>query len=319
MAGKLKEGLQHIQSAEKALKTGLLKWNPDYDTAASEYAKAALCFKLGSSLEKSKDTYIKASQMQQKLGSLFQSAKQLTQAAQISVELKQLEHAVELMDRASSLYQEQGSSDTAAMTLAKAAKMCEQGLPDRSFDMYMKAAELCENDEKFRDTSDYLNNAVRMLLKQKKLIKACEIMKERIKILQSIGNLNQGHQVILALIIVYLTEGDYTAAEQSNTDGFGVKGYAESDQAMCAEHFLHSFQEGDEDELKTVKSQPVVTHLDIEVARLAKALRLSNVNVTSITVHDSNGLSELEQFEQTEASSPKDVIEEPPDEDGGLC
>ena len=55
MASKVSEALDHVKEAEKALKTGLFKWNPDYDTAASEYTKAATCFKLGNSPEKCKE------------------------------------------------------------------------------------------------------------------------------------------------------------------------------------------------------------------------------------------------------------------------
>jgi len=37
---KFEEGLEKIKSAEKSLKTSLLKWRPDYEVAASEYSEA---------------------------------------------------------------------------------------------------------------------------------------------------------------------------------------------------------------------------------------------------------------------------------------
>jgi hypothetical protein len=40
------EAEDHMRLAKKALKTGLLKWSPDYDTAADEFAKAANAFKV---------------------------------------------------------------------------------------------------------------------------------------------------------------------------------------------------------------------------------------------------------------------------------
>lgn len=45
-AQKINEGLEHVAKAEKYLKTGFLKWKPDYDSAASEYGKAELMSKL---------------------------------------------------------------------------------------------------------------------------------------------------------------------------------------------------------------------------------------------------------------------------------
>jgi hypothetical protein len=40
------EAEEHLRLAAKALKTGLLKWNPDYDTAGDEYSRAATAFKV---------------------------------------------------------------------------------------------------------------------------------------------------------------------------------------------------------------------------------------------------------------------------------
>jgi hypothetical protein len=40
---KNEQGQEHIRNAEKHLKTSLLKWRPDYDSAADEYDKAGLC------------------------------------------------------------------------------------------------------------------------------------------------------------------------------------------------------------------------------------------------------------------------------------
>merc|ERR1712179_526755 len=94
---KLNQALGHVKEAEKALKTGLFKWSPDHDTAASEYTKAATCFKLAKSLDKCKDAYLKAAEMQEKLGSLFHSAKLLTQAAGVSSDSGEMEEAVDLM------------------------------------------------------------------------------------------------------------------------------------------------------------------------------------------------------------------------------
>lgn len=37
---RIQEGEQHLIEAAKCLKTGLLKWKPDYDIAGTEYEKA---------------------------------------------------------------------------------------------------------------------------------------------------------------------------------------------------------------------------------------------------------------------------------------
>ena len=40
------EAEEHMRLAAKALKTGFLKWSPDYDTAGDEYSRAATAFKV---------------------------------------------------------------------------------------------------------------------------------------------------------------------------------------------------------------------------------------------------------------------------------
>lgn len=316
MSSKLKDALEHTKAADKALKTGFLKWNPDYDTAASEYTKAATNYKLAGSPEKAKDAYIKAADIQRKLGSLFHSAKLLTQAAGIAADLKEAEEVVDLMERACSLYREHGAPDTAAMTLSKAGKMCEMSLPDKSIDLYLKAADLCENDDKVREACDYLNQAVRMQLKQKRGIKSAETMKKRIVLLKQVGNVNMAYNVTLGMVITYLSEGDYVSANDSYNGGFSLSGFGESDQAMYCEHFLKAFEEGDEDLLTKTRSQPTVLHLDTELARLAKSLRLSEVDVPS---KPTSGLSELEEFEQNELNEDAESETVADDFEGGLC
>lgn len=283
MSAKLNEALSHMKLAEKALKTSMFKWSPDYDTAASEYTKAATNFKLGGSPSQSKEAYVKAAEVQEKLGALFHSAKLLTQAAGISSDLNDMEEAVRLMEKACFLYREHGSPDTAASTISKAAKMCEAKLPDRSVEMYLKAADLCEDDEKLRDASNYLNRASCLQIKQKNFVQSCEIMKRRLEIIRNIGNLQVAYPVILQLVITYLAEEDCVAADNAYKLGFDLNGFGGCDEAMYCEHFIKAFEEGDEELLKKTQCQTIVTHLDTEYARLAKTLKLSELNIGSGT------------------------------------
>jgi len=302
---KLTEALNHVKEAEKALKTGFFKWNPDYDTAASEYTKAATCFKLGKSAEKCKEAYLKAADMQEKLGSLFHSAKLLTQAAGVASDLNEMDEAVNLMEKAGILYREHGSPDTAAATVSKAAKMCESTLPSRSVEMYVKAADLCEDDEKLRDATQYLNKASCLEIKQKRFKEAANILKRYLDLIKTIGNSQVGHRVVLMLVITHLAEEDTVAADNAYKMGFGLAGFGESDEAMYCEHFVKSFEEGDVELLKKTKSQPTVTHLDTEYARLAKSLTISELlgnseveevgtNVTAMSISDEANAAEGE-------------------------
>jgi hypothetical protein len=52
-----------------------LKFKPDYDSAASEYERAAICFKNAQSMESCRDTYLKAAECHKLNGIIFHAAK----------------------------------------------------------------------------------------------------------------------------------------------------------------------------------------------------------------------------------------------------
>ncbi|XP_037291489.1 gamma-soluble NSF attachment protein isoform X2 [Rhipicephalus microplus] len=72
---KVTEGTEALRQAEKCLKTGLLKWKPDFDNAANEYSKAATCFKAGKALDQCKDAHLRSADCYLKNGSFFACAK----------------------------------------------------------------------------------------------------------------------------------------------------------------------------------------------------------------------------------------------------
>lgn len=52
-----------------------MKFKPDYECAAMEYDRAAVCFKNSLQMEQSRDAYLKASEMHKQSGNLFHCAK----------------------------------------------------------------------------------------------------------------------------------------------------------------------------------------------------------------------------------------------------
>ncbi|XP_065641648.1 gamma-soluble NSF attachment protein isoform X2 [Hydra vulgaris] len=280
MSSSMQKALNHVKEAEKALKTSLFKWTPDFDTAANEYTKAATSFKSASSMEQAKECYIKAADMHEKLNSL------LVQAAGIANELKQSNITIELMERACILYQQHGALDTAALTLVKAGKMCESTLPNKAVEFFIKASELCENEGKLRDASDYINQAIRIQVKQKLFFESTNLMKRRLEIIEAIKDPSMAYSVILCMVIVFLTEGDFVAANNSLIEGFNIEGFGLSDEAKYSENLIKSFQDGDKEMLKFTQNQATVTHLDVEIARLAKLLKIPEEKIFAEKSYD---------------------------------
>ena len=270
---KIQEGLQLMKEAEKSLKTSFFKWSPDYDSAADRYNKAAVCFKVAKSYEKAIDAFLKAADSYEKNNQLFHAAKALSQAAGICVDLKRIEEAVSHMERACRLQREHGSPDSASSTLIKAAKMCENSLPQKAIELYIEAAELCDTDEKYRDAAGHLNNAVRLHLRNKRYLDATEVMKKQCSILAQVENFNNVYKIVLGIVLVYLSEGDYVAADKIYKDAFEYPGFGTSDEAEALEKLLDAYDSGDVTALKAVTSLPIITCQDIEIAKLGKLLK----------------------------------------------
>uniref|UniRef100_A0A8B9JA57 Gamma-soluble NSF attachment protein n=1 Tax=Astyanax mexicanus TaxID=7994 RepID=A0A8B9JA57_ASTMX len=106
-----------------SLKTSMTKWKPDYDGAASEMAKAAVAFKNAKQFDQAKDAYLKEAEYHtdNKAYPFPQSKIQaIEQAGMMLKDMKRLPEAVELIEKASVMYVENGTSGTAGMALDRA-------------------------------------------------------------------------------------------------------------------------------------------------------------------------------------------------------
>ena len=65
------QGQEHVRRAEKAVKTGLLKWMPDYDKAADEFYKASTAFKIGQDYPKALESAEKACECYKQIKALY--------------------------------------------------------------------------------------------------------------------------------------------------------------------------------------------------------------------------------------------------------
>ncbi len=270
---KIQEGLGHIKDAEKYLKTSFFKWSPDFDSAADCYSKAAVCFKVAKSYGQAKDAFIKTGECHERNNQLFHAGKALTEAAGIASDLKNYDETMNLMAKACSLYRENGTPDTACLNLVHTAKMIEIAAPTKATQLYEEAADIAENDEKLREAANHLNNASRLLIKAGEYIKASEIMKKQISIYTKIENYPMAFNIVLGQVLVYLTAGDFVAADNCYKNAFKYPGFGLSDVAEALEQILEAYSAGNNENLKLVVSKPIVSCQDSAIARLGKMLK----------------------------------------------
>ncbi|XP_016111241.1 gamma-soluble NSF attachment protein-like [Sinocyclocheilus grahami] len=169
-AQKINEAHEHIAKAEKCLKTSMTKWKPDYDEAASEMAKAAVAFKNAKQFEQAKDAYLKEAEYHTDNKALFHAAKAYEQAGMMLKDMKKMPEAIQLIEKASIMYVENGTSGTAGIALDRAGKLIEPIDLEKAVDLYQKAASVFENEDRLRQAAELLGKSSRLLVRLRRCV-----------------------------------------------------------------------------------------------------------------------------------------------------
>ncbi|XP_077302131.1 gamma-soluble NSF attachment protein-like [Arctopsyche grandis] len=280
MAEKIREGEEHLRLAKRSLKTSLIKWRPDYDSAADEFSKAATCFRVGRSIEKAKDCLIRASNCYKENKSLFHAAKSLDQTVILCKDSGNPREIQKLAEDACSLYQQHGSLDAGASVLDKAAKILEHNHPEVALQLFQHAADVVMIEDGSRQAAEYISKAARILVKLRMFDQAADALRREIGCQQ----LNEAFQAIgrltVALVLVQLARGDCVAAEKAFKEWGN---YCEAPEVHTVEMLLQAFDDEDSDAARAALNSPFIRHMDIEYSQLARSLPMpqgmSNPNV----------------------------------------
>ncbi|XP_045541820.1 gamma-soluble NSF attachment protein [Papilio machaon] len=271
MSAKLNEAHEHCKAAEKFLKTSLLRWKPDYDSAADEYSQAAQCYRIARDLKSSKDCYIKASEMYKKNHSFFHAGKALENAIIVSKEISTPDEIFTLACDSSSLYQQHGSGDSGANVLDKAAKIIEENSPEKAVKLYQQAADVSSTESSQHQGSEYISKSSRILVKLQRYDEAVDSLRREIGFHQEAGNIGAVGRLTVAIVLVQLARGDAVAAEKAYKE-WGNN--CEAPEMQTIEQLLQAYDEEDRDSAKRALASPFIRSMDVEYARLAASIPL---------------------------------------------
>uniref|UniRef100_A0A3Q3K3B9 Gamma-soluble NSF attachment protein n=1 Tax=Monopterus albus TaxID=43700 RepID=A0A3Q3K3B9_MONAL len=263
-AQKINEAHEHIAKAEKCLKTGLMKWKPDYDSAASEYAKAAVCFKNAKQYEQAKDAYLKEAE----------NHTENKTYPRFNLELKKMPEAIQYIEKACMMYMENGTPDTAAMALDRAGKVIEPINLEKAVDLYQKAAGVFENEDRLRQAVELLGKASRLLVRLKRLDEAAVAVQKEKNMYKEIENFPMCFKKTTAQVLIHLHRGDYVAADKCVRESYSLPGYSGSEDCVAMETLLQGYDEQDEDRVYRVCNSPLLKYMDNDYAKLAVSLRV---------------------------------------------
>ncbi|KAI4904297.1 hypothetical protein NFI96_010886 [Prochilodus magdalenae] len=289
MAQKINEAHEHIAKAEKYLKTSFMKWKPDYDSAASEYAKAAVAFKNAKQLDEAKDAYLQEAEAHTNNRSypfptcclsgvavpvIGHTIKALEQAGMMLKDMQRLPEAVQYIEKASMMYVENGTPDTAAMALDRAGKLIEPVDLSKAVDLYQRAASVFENEERLRQAVELLGKASRLLVRQKKFDEAAVSLQKEKNMYRDIENYPTCFKKTIAQVLVHLHRGDYVAADKCVRESYSIPGFSGSEDCVALEQLLQGYDQQDEDQVSRVCNSPLFRYMDNDYAKLALSLNV---------------------------------------------
>ncbi|EDV37524.1 uncharacterized protein Dana_GF13483 [Drosophila ananassae] len=298
---KIAEAEELVRQAEKSLKTSLLKWVPDYDSAADEYSKAATAYRIAKSFDKSKDCLLKAIESYKNNKSWFHAAKCYEQIILLAKDADKLAEVEEYANKACSLYQQHGSPEAAATALDKAAKLTENKHPDMALRFYQHALEVIMIEDSVRQATEYASKVSRILVKLQRYDEATNALKKEIGLNQQTESYGQIGRLVVALVMVQLARGDSVEAEKTFREWGSC---CEPEEVSTLQALLQAFDDEDPELAARMLASPFIRHMDVEYAILSKNIPLPK------------GL----QVEKKPGDNAGNVTHDAEEEDeGGLC
>lgn len=273
-ARKIQEGREHLLQAGKCLETSAwkLKFSPDWDSAADELNKAAICFKVGMSWEECKAAHMRACEAYANCGNLYHAGKQLDQALLVCKEQGKLEDVEDLASRGGLLYRQAGSPESAAQMLVRAAKMLERDTPERAISLYEKAADTVGTEDRMAEAGQHMEKAALLTVRCRQMDRAAETLHRTLGLYSEAGAGGSQHgRVVLALILVQLQRQDSVAASKVWSQWGG---WCDGHQAAAANDLIQGFGDLNRSLAQQGLTSGAVKALDNDYVKMARDMEL---------------------------------------------
>ncbi|XP_078254223.1 N-ethylmaleimide-sensitive factor attachment protein, gamma b isoform X2 [Rhinoraja longicauda] len=295
-----------------SLKTGFLKWKPDFDGAASEYAKAAVAFKNAKQYDQAKEAYLKEAESHQNNRAFFHAAKAYEQAGMMLKEMQKLPEAVYLIEKASMMFVENGTPDTAAMALDRAGKLIENVNLEKAVELYERAASVFENEERLRQSAELMGKVSRLLVRGRRLDEAAVSLQKEKNIYKEIENYPTCFKKTIAQVLVHLHRNDYVAADKCVRESYNIPGFNGSEDSIALEQLLQGFDQQDQDQVSAICNSALFKYMDNDYAKLSLSLRVPGGGTKK-------KLPVQQEGDQSAQKQPDGGNEEDDDYSSGLC
>ncbi|KFM79029.1 Gamma-soluble NSF attachment protein, partial [Stegodyphus mimosarum] len=88
----------------------------------------------------------------------------------------------------------------------------------------------------------------------------------------STENTRAAGRLIVAQVLVHLMREDFVAADKIFKEGYN---YCERDECNTLMDILEGYDQGDAEQLNKALNSPFIKHMDVEFARMARSLQVS--------------------------------------------
>lgn len=270
----LAEGETNVKDAEKAVKTSMFKWKPDWELGAELYDKAGMNFKLAKAHDRGIAAFKEASAAHKNYGALFHAAKSLENAANCARDARSNEECEKLLKTAAHLYRRHGSSDNAATALENAAKDADkQNNPELAMTLYMEVVDIRETEDQVRRMKVPLDRAVQMSIRAKKFKMTMEYLNKEALLLTQLKDEPMLNRNWMSRIIVTLALADFNTAETLFNEAMTAPAFSSSDEMFACDRMLDAYDCKDQEKLKEVTRDQIFSFLSNDTALLARKLK----------------------------------------------
>lgn len=265
----------HLEQAEKALKTSFLslKFSPDVLTASLEYSQAATKFRSANMLPESAAAWARAGESKEQLGDLFGAGRAYESAGALSEGAGVPEG---LWEKAVRCFRLAGKGEVAAGLLLKlAAQREKEGDIPGAKAAFEDAIEVFTAEEKDYNLGDVYKQYTGFLLRVSAFDDACKAIDGHVVLLVKQRQASFVHKEVLSKVAIMLHLGDTVRAEEALNRGSDFEGWWSSKECQVGSDIVAAFQARDPAEVERLAKEQVWSFLQVEVARLAKQLRLA--------------------------------------------
>uniref|UniRef100_A0A7E4UYW3 Gamma-soluble NSF attachment protein n=1 Tax=Panagrellus redivivus TaxID=6233 RepID=A0A7E4UYW3_PANRE len=260
--------------AKEHLKTSVwkLKTKPDYDSAAIEYERAAVCYKNAGKLDLAVAAHLKASECYGNNKNMFHEAKSKESAAFICRDMKDFKKAGELFKAAADGYLHAGVMDTAAMSIDKAAKLMENADETVAIELYEFGLTLVQQADKSKLAMNFYQRLIKLFLKAADYKKAKAVSVELIEKYKEVDALPRIGQVVVGIVMMALVVDDPIDGLNQLLHLPPSDNFAE-ERSIC-NNIITAYEKGDEAKVQEILARGFIRSMDNEYLRLAKLVHV---------------------------------------------